>query len=304
MEPGFADWCAIVNRKEQEAHMENSLPEYVSTPLQGFIDYTKESTRLLHMSMQGMSMITKLPQAVKVLEKTDHAAYTPEEALKRKEQYGRELEAIEAQAEFADRELKHGFPLLHAHTLVGLWGALEAALEDLVVGMLMNEPDLLRSELFSKVRVPLAEFESLEKEQRMRLLVEEVGRGHGLGKKAGVDGFETLLASVGLSGGIDAEIKKIIWEVSHVRNVIVHRGSVADRRLVESCPWMSLKAGGKITVAHEALWRYEKALVKYLTTVIYRARARYGKVIKGSLRRCVKNSEALESIESCYFVFR
>jgi hypothetical protein len=58
-----------------------------------------------------------------------------------------------------------------------VWGAFEAAVEDTVVNLLMNESDFLQNEAFAKVRVPLAEFEALENEERMRRLVDEVGRG-------------------------------------------------------------------------------------------------------------------------------
>lgn len=61
-----------------------------------------------------------------------------------------------------------------------------------------------------------------------------------------------------------------------MRNAIVHRGSVIDRHLVDSCPWMAVKIGDKVIVTHEALARYQKALGKYTLTVINRLRARYG----------------------------
>ena len=39
--------------------------------------------------------------------------------------------------------------------------------------MLMNKPDLLHSECFSKIKISLAEFEILEKEDRIRYIFEE-----------------------------------------------------------------------------------------------------------------------------------
>ena len=132
--------------------------------------------------------------------------------------------------------------MLHSHALVGVWGAFESAIEDSVLGMLMNKPDLLQSECFSKIKISLAEFEILEKEDRIRYIFEETSRSHTLGRRQGVDGFEVFLGYVGLSGTVDPDIRKTVWEVSHIRNVIVHRASIRDRKLVQSCPCLITKS--------------------------------------------------------------
>jgi hypothetical protein len=112
------------------------------------------------------------------------------------------LPTIEEVAAFAAQELEAGFPWMHAHTLVAFWRALEVGIEYMTVGMFMNEPLLLQNETFSKLRIPLAEFEMLEQEERMRVLVVEAERGSGLGRRQGVDAFEGLLQHLGLSGEV------------------------------------------------------------------------------------------------------
>ncbi len=66
----------------------------------------------------------------------------------------------------------------------------------MLVGILMNEPHHLKEPSFAKVRVPLTEFEALDKEDRMRLLVEEINRSSPLGQKNGIGAFESLLEEV------------------------------------------------------------------------------------------------------------
>ena len=211
----------LLERKVME-----SVPRYVANPLQGFLDYLKESMRLLHMSMRGIGMIRCVPNTLTVLGEHAYSENPSDDPVRRKEEFHKGLKEAEALAKFAEKECDDGFPLLHAHTLVGAWSAMENAIEDALVGTLMNEPTLLQAEAFSKIRIPLTEFEVLEKDERMRFLVEELERGQGLGKKQGVDGFEMLLEHVTLGGPVDAEIKKTLWEIYHVRNVIVHRGAV------------------------------------------------------------------------------
>ncbi len=237
------------------------------------MDYWNEANRLLHVSMDAVSKLLWEPNIIEVLAKT---APAEEKAQEDPEKHRLELEEAQNLASFAQKEIDSGFPLLHAHTLVGAWGAMEATIEDMLVGMLMNEPELLQKEAFAKVRIPLADFEALEKEERMRLLVEEIDRAQNSGRKQGIERFEGLLDRFDLSGSVNAQIRKDVWEMNHVRNVLVHRRSLADRRLVQACPWMGLKVGDRLVITHKALYRYAHALYLYVINIQYRLGDKYG----------------------------
>jgi hypothetical protein len=274
----------------------DQIPRYVANPLLEFLEYQKQSMRILHMCMSGISMQTHMPHTLRVLEETDHARRTEEEALQRKKEYQRELTIAEMRAQFATKECESGFPLLHAQSLVGLWGAFEAAVEDALVGMLLNEPGLIQSETFSKIRVSLAEFETLEREERMQYLLQELKRGQSLGRMQGVDAFEMLFQQVKLSGQVNPDTKKSVWEMHHLRNTIVHRKSLADRRLIQNCPWLGLKVGGRVVTDHESLGKYSHALGDYLMTIIYRLGEKY-EVDVGGLIKAEKRKRDEEDVE-------
>jgi hypothetical protein len=138
------------------------------------------------------------------------------------------------------------------------------------VAILCEEPERLQQEPLSKVRITISEFESLDKEQRMRLLIDELQRATGSGQKHGAEKFEVILDRFGLAGPIDPDVKKDMRELQHVRNVIVHRASRADRRLVEACPWMDLKIGDAVKIRHDDFMRYYAALEDYLGLVVLR----------------------------------
>jgi len=91
-----------------------------------------------------------------------------------------------------------------------MWGALEVAIEDTVVGILCNEPTVLQGDAFAKVRVPLSEFETMEKDNRMRFLVSEFQRGQTPSNKRGITAFESLLEHVGLGGSVGEDLRKTI----------------------------------------------------------------------------------------------
>jgi hypothetical protein len=218
------------------------IPEYARKPLQWFLEYQQECSKLLECSMRGMLLLQDTP---------------------------------DSEAAFVQQECVNGFPLLHAHVVVGCWGAFEAAMEDLGIGLLINEPIWLQGEAFSRLKIPLAEYENLEPDERMRLLIEELQRSQGGKRKPGTASFEHVLNHFQLSGEVDPETKQTIWEMLNVRNVIVHRGSVADRRLVNACPRMGLKIGQLVIVTNPILNRYADALSRCIRSLMEQLSQRY-----------------------------
>jgi hypothetical protein len=186
-----------------------------------------------------------------------------------------DLEEDKKLANFADGELKNGFPFLHAFATVAAWGTLEVTIEDLLVGILLNEPETLGMEELAKIRIPLAKFEELDKEERMRFILRELARAKTTAAGQGVTAFENLLQMFGLSGDVDDGVRKLLWEMNHVRNIIVHRDSYADLRLVQSCPWLNVKTGDRVLVDHERYGRYSDAICGYVGTLKVRLRKRY-----------------------------
>jgi hypothetical protein len=269
--------------------MADAIPRYAVVPLQRFLDSWKSDFRLLHLSMRGIHVLTGMPGIFETLiegsDPEEHAELTSN------------LTEAKKEAELAENECKTGFPLLHAHALVGMWAALEAAIEDMVVGILLNEPDVLKKEDFARVRVSLAEFETRDKEERMRFLIAELGRN--LGRKNGVDAFEGLLQYLDLSGDVEDEDRKMIWQTHHLRNVLVHRASRADRRLVEACPWLRLRVNECVTISHEMLGVCAGALGSYVLNVTHRLGKRYAvdthKLIRKA--RSVKDSSEKASLD-------
>ena len=109
----------------------------------------------------------------------------------------------------------------------------------------------------------------------MRFLVGELERAKTPGAGQGVDTFENVLQLFGLSGAVDDNIKKTLWEMNHIRNVIVHRDSLADLRLVRECPRLKLKVGDRVLVNEENYGSYHDAVYEYLKVLARRLAERY-----------------------------
>jgi hypothetical protein len=226
---------------------------------------------VLRLSIQGFGFITRRPELteriIRLNIKVGQEITTEHKS---------NLERERRDAEFAENEFKNDFPFMHASALVAAWGSLEAAIQDAAVGILLNEPKTFDKDEFMKVRVPLSAFEVMDREDRVRYLISEVQRPQVAGGAQGVDTFEKLLQLFDLSGKVEEDVKKTLWEMNHVRNIIVHRDSRADSRLVRACPWLNAKVGDRLMVDYSQFGRYSDAVFEYVKTIVNRLAARYG----------------------------
>jgi hypothetical protein len=248
-----------------------SGPTYATEPLHRFTEYADSATQLIRVSMRAIHATRSTPRLIRAIGKVKKYAVPEWDDT----DHNSQLQQADDDAKFAEEQCAAGFPLLQEFTLVGFWGAFEAFVEDLVIGIISNEPEHLRAEPFAKVRIPLAEFETLGKDDRMRMLLRELQRTLRADQRRGVNSFEAILNSVNLSGPVPEEFREAIWEMHHVRNLIVHRGSCVDRTFADACPRVSVKVGGRIKVSHEQLSHYVIALFEYGAIVADRINNRY-----------------------------
>ncbi len=139
----------------------------------------------------------------------------------------REIETI------ALREVKLDFPLIHNAATVLLWGALEAAWRDFLVRWLARYPVALQVPDLKKIRVQVAEYESLEGEDRMRYLVGILEKELAASLRPGAGRFACLLKPFGITPKIKDAERRDLSEMAAIRNVIVHRAR-AFSELTES----------------------------------------------------------------------
>jgi len=187
-----------------------------------------------------------------------------------------DVNAARQRANFAQSEIDNDFPVLHGQAIVASWGLLEAMVEDLVVCSLADEPKYRTSDALSRVKITLGQYDSLNEEERMRYLAREYARQSSADLKKGAAAFETLLGPVGLAGALADDVRRDLFELSQVRNVLVHRSGVADRRLLESCPWLDLQVGEKIRITHGVYAVYSWAINDYVVTLLEREIVRCG----------------------------
>jgi len=247
--------------KKEKNDKKPGAPKWATQPFRDFLDQTERLGQLLNLSMKGISMLRGVPKIVQVLAKVEQDF--GEEA------HGR-LESAKKEAELAHREINDGFPLLHAQTTIMLWSALEAAIRLFIVRWLQNYKQAMEVEAIQKLRVRIGEYERLEGEERFFYIIDRLEQELSAPLKTGITRFELLLEPFGLSGPVDEDVSRNLFELNQIRNILVHRSGFADRRLVDSCPWMKLRVGEQVKVNHEMTARYFHSVMKYALDLIVR----------------------------------
>ena len=93
-------------------------PIWATAPLCDCIDRLEDINRVLELSIRDLSALSAVPRAIKAFDRWEsvtHKARTIPDIEKR-------LEKATADAEFVEAEGARGFPVLHTHAVIALWG--------------------------------------------------------------------------------------------------------------------------------------------------------------------------------------
>ena len=177
------------------------------------------------------------------------------------------LEDAHRNAEWVQKEAQSEFPLLHAHSVVGLWSALEVLCEDFAIAWLKNMLAAWMIPDVARLRIPLATFHQFSEDDKLRYVVSELSRSQGGDLRKGVGKLKSLLQVFGLNPPIGPNLQRALHELCHIRNVFVHCGGIADQRFVTECPWLSIGPGERVLVSHALYGWYHFAAKRYAERV-------------------------------------
>jgi len=233
-----------------------------------FIEYISEIDQVLNLSIEGINRFQNMPQITKAYMEVKCS----EENRQLSEHEQTTLKKLNEVSEQAKHLEESGFPLLYAHSIVALWGALETLIEDLSVSFLINENSNIKRVMVDSLTIPLFQFMELDNEERMRLLLELLEQKLKSRHKPGIARFEAILDVFNLAGDVPEPIKRDLYEMYNVRNVIVHRSSVIDRKLLSNCPWLTGRIGEKFVINDTIYSRYLQAISEYFLILARRTR--------------------------------
>ena len=243
-------------------------PKWATQPFSDLTTDIDHLAQLLDMSIRGISMIQAMPKIV--------SAIAFAEDRSEREDTASELDNAEKQAAFAKREVERGFPVLQANTALAVWSHLEAGVRLFLARWLEHEKTALDLDAIQRMKVKIGEYERLQGEDRYFYILDRLEQELIAPLKCGINRFETILEPFGLSGKVDADVQRDLFELNQVRNCLMHRAGRADRRFVEACPWLDLEVGQQLKVTTEATKRYISSVLRYATELVCRVGERFG----------------------------
>lgn len=202
----------------------------------------KQFVRMAWLGLDHFCNATRLQEVMKGSVETlgEKSAWYPLEITEE------DVKQAVAEEEYGNEQREKGFPYLYSLATVQLWTILETLVDELLVDAL-TEPEKLRgSELAEKLRGPLLSLLLASEEERAVFLAGEIKQQLKSALQRGVGKLESLLEVVGLGGPVPPQVRKCLFELVEMRNCIVHRAGVADKRLCDACPWLGLTLGEAI----------------------------------------------------------
>ena len=232
-----------------------------------FVDYIGDTARLRRLTERGMH---GLFGSLRLFEMVANEAKDPTAA-----QVAR-VDETRLWTAAAQVEIDSDFALLHGHSLMGAWGALESMVEDVAMLWILHADAVQSRPAFSKMKVTIANFLRLDDREQAAFLVGELQRSTASDLKPGVGQFEAVLDDIGLGGSVDAGVRRALYYGQQLRNLVAHRGSVADRRFLEACPNLSYKINDKVRVSTAQFVDVTNSMQAYAVTLADRVCFAFG----------------------------
>ncbi len=180
---------------------------------------------------------------------------TPEE----REEAIRRANALEL---FSQTQKAQGFPFLYGLAAIKMWALLEAAVDDLIADQL-RQHRASKFPVLARVKGVLVDFIDATEEEKIDILTQKIKESTDSPFKKGCSRFEVPLDAVFLGGSLPESIRKALFELSEVHNVLVHRNATADRRFRDACPWFDTSPGSTIGLVQNHYRMYSLSTLWY-----------------------------------------
>lgn len=264
------------------------FPPWFPQIMYNFVAEYKSLGQILRLTTGAISFLKLTPDMLKELDALD--ASIP------KKQFPLEIiQKAEHMSTLAEKEISSDFPLIRGQTAVGLWAILEATMLDIAASWIYHDRNTLGSESISKIRIRVSDYDRMNRRDRAEYLVEQLQKDLGFNEKQGVSRFESLLSNFYKTEELPPLLRKTLFELSQVRNAIVHRAYRTDRLLIKCCPWLHLKKGERLQVTGDMLSRYFSAVGLYIEWTCYSASRHFGNDATLSFKEIATLSSALVS---------
>ncbi len=243
--------------------------QWASEPYERCFNFIELAETVLTLSIRAIRDLEAKPRLVKMIAEIHRMQGHPIDQIDSETLYANAVK----DAGLARQEIAEDFQFLRGIAIISCWTAMEAFVDDLLVAWLMAEPACCAipyiAEQENKLQNKDPGYAALVGEEKMAALYTGVKRRRSSNTQGGVSGFEDLFTIFGLKGAPDTHIVSDLFESQKMRNLIVHRASIVDRKFLTECPSFEAryKLGDKIIIRDVDHARYKKSMLEYLVNV-------------------------------------
>jgi hypothetical protein len=245
------------------------VPSWADARLTQWGDRLTELLDLVHAAAHAMWIMPNMPLVVQA-EHEQEGPVDDDAAAHRESELRDVIETAMKSVKLIDTE----FRLLYVLGSVWTWASLEALVEDLVLDALRNSPPEQLAPRLKGLKVPADIALASDPDGLIRAVYREWELKQG--GAAGATQFETTLGLVGLDGAVPPTVGRAVFELGHVRNVLLHRGGIVDAAFVAACPWFDGTLGSEISVTHHRFEEYAYGVMHYVALLRIRIAVRFG----------------------------
>ena len=178
----------------------------------------------------------------------------------------RDLKDAEELEEFAKRQVDLKHPYLYNLALIRTWSILETFVDEVAMSRLRGSTLDAFPQLHA-LKMSISEFINVDGAERLEIILTRFKETQASTLKKGNGRFKIVLDAVAVNGAVDEWVSKMFLEMSEIRNSLVHRGGVVDKRLLESCPWLREVRGGEVGVKEGQFNKYWYTAIWYVVKI-------------------------------------
>lgn len=158
------------------------------------------------------------------------------------------------------------FAVVNSHSLVGMWGAVEVAIEDTIVLVLSKDAAALGTVASAGVKTSAFEPPPLSEDNARRLygrMEKQLREGLKVGEF-----YAKLLGLFGIKVSCSKHVLSKLEEVNSVRNCLLHRGGIIDERAAQSSGNLRPLLGKRISITTGRYMEYYAAAGDFIQEML------------------------------------
>jgi hypothetical protein len=238
----------------------SSIPDadelnWVIGPIGRCVTYVAEETRVATVLQRALIALAGLDPFLQIARRSFQQASAPLEGIdqlivdqKTLGPWARELLAAELHP-------------INSHALIGLWTAVEVAVEDTACLILVKEPAALGAVAASGFRHKALVLDAID-ERTARSVIHSYERH--LRQTLSVScAYCKMLSTLGIDVTLSDHAAIVLDEINYARNCLLHRGGVVDERSRVEAPALDVDMGSEIVVTSARYLKYYDAVSEF-----------------------------------------